>query len=352
MRLLSALLVAAALVPGIAAATDTPVPARDVAGADLPWLKRYAGSVILDVSQTAFDEAEFVASPLKPREGRDPILNNTLRVPDTVLTLKGRRTRFVYLLPEGRSPLEAVSGYEEELAARGGQVLYQCKEQACGGSIGRAVDSGGGEQGLINYMFPRDQLPKKLYSAGWCVLTASNTAQRYGLFKTETAHVSVFAAQVKRSDDCKLFDGRTIAIVSVLEDKAREQKMELVDARKMAGDIAAQGRAVLYGVQFDTDKATLKPESKPQLDEIAAFLKADPKGSFFVVGHTDNQGNQDYNLDLSKRRSAAVADVLQKTYGVPAGRLSGVGVGMVAPVASNADEAGRAKNRRVEIVPR
>lgn len=349
-----ALIVAMALsaLPGLAHAADTPVPPKDVAGADLPWLGRYTGSIILDHSQSAFDEVDLVSGPLKPKEGRDPLANNLLRVPDAMVTRQGKRTRFVYLLPDGRSPLEAVSGYAEQLAGRGGQVVYQCREQACGGSIGRAVDSGGGEQGLIHYVFPRDQLPKKLYSAGWCVLTTANAGQRYSLIKTETAHVAVFAAQIKSSGDCKLFDGRTVAIVTAIEDKPREQRMEVVDARKMAGDIAAQGRAVLYGILFDTDKATLKPESKPQLDEIAAFLKADAKGSYFVVGHTDNQGAPDYNLDLSKRRSAAVADALQKTHGVSAGRLSGVGVGMVAPVASNADEAGRSKNRRVEIVPR
>ncbi len=127
--------------------------------------------------------------------------------------------------------------------------------------------------------------------------------------------------------------------------------MELVDARKMAGDIAMQGRAVLYGVQFDTDKATIKPEPRPQIEQIAAFLKAGT-GSFFVVGHTDNQGAPDYNLDLSRRRAAAVTEALQKGYGMQAGRLTGVGVGMLAPVAGNTDEAGRSRNRRVEIVPR
>ncbi len=127
--------------------------------------------------------------------------------------------------------------------------------------------------------------------------------------------------------------------------------MELVDARKMAGDIATQGRAVLYGVQFDTDKATIKPESRPQIEQIAAFLKMG-SGTFFVVGHTDNQGAHEYNLDLSRRRAAAVTEALIKGHGIQAGRLTGFGVGMLAPVASNAEEPGRSRNRRVEIVPR
>ncbi|MET3890267.1 OOP family OmpA-OmpF porin [Bosea sp. OAE506] len=333
------------------ALADTAVPPKDVLGSDLPWLKRYAGSVILDFSQSAFDEADLVSGPLKPKDGRDPVSNNLLRTPESVTTLQGRRTRFVYLLPAGRSPLEATSGYDQELQARNGQTLYQCREQACGGSLGRAADSGGGEQGLIHHVFPRDQVPKALYSAGWCVLTASNANQRYQLIKADGAHVAVFAAEVKASRDCKNFDGRAIAIVTVVEDRQREQRMELVDARKMAGDIATQGRAVLYGVQFDTDKATIKPESRPQIEQIAAFLKMG-SGTFFVVGHTDNQGAHEYNLDLSRRRAAAVTEALIKGHGIQAGRLTGFGVGMLAPVASNAEEPGRSRNRRVEIVPR
>jgi len=341
---------AAIFLAGAALAAETSVPPNDVAGSDLPWLKRYAGSVILDFRQNEFDEVDFVASPLKPQEGKDAA-NNSLRVPDTLLTLQGRSTRFVYLMPEDRSPLEVTAGYAQELAGLGAETVFECKDSQCGGSVGRHADSGGGEQGLIHHVFARENLPEKRYSPGWCVLTSSSTGQRYALFKTEGAHVSVFATQSKADGDCKRFNGRTIAIVTVLEDQAREQRMEVVNAEKMAGDIASQGRAILYGLQFDTDKATIKPESKPQLDEIAAFLKAND-GQFFVVGHTDNQGAPDYNVDLSRRRSAAVSQALSRDYGIAADRLVGVGVGMVAPVAANTDEAGRAKNRRVEIVPR
>jgi len=70
----------------------------------------------------------------------------------------------------------------------------------------------------------------------------------------------------------------------------------------------------------------------------------------YVVGHTDNTGTYEYNLDLSRRRAAAVVEALTRGHGVAAARLKAVGVGPVAPVASNATEEGRAKNRRVELV--
>jgi outer membrane protein OmpA-like peptidoglycan-associated protein len=108
---------------------------------------------------------------------------------------------------------------------------------------------------------------------------------------------------------------------------------------------------VLYNILFDFDKADIKPESQQQLQEIAILLKASPNVRLNVVGHTDNQGQVAYNMDLSRRRAQAVAQALVQNHGIAAGRLTGYGVGPLAPVASNADEAGRARNRRTELVP-
>lgn len=129
-----------------------------------------------------------------------------------------------------------------------------------------------------------------------------------------------------------------------------ESKMVTVDAAKMAKDIAATGRVALYGLYFDTDKADLKPESAPSLAEIGKLLKAEPNLKVYIVGHTDNVGVFDYNMSLSQRRAKSVVEQLVQSYGISLDRLRAAGAGMIAPVASNDDEAGRAKNRRVEIV--
>lgn len=84
--------------------------------------------------------------------------------------------------------------------------------------------------------------------------------------------------------------------------------------------------------------------------EIAKLLKADAKLKLYVVGHTDNAGTFDYNLRLSKDRAAAVVTALTAKHGIAAARLLPFGAGPAAPVASNDAEAGRAKNRRVELV--
>jgi outer membrane protein OmpA-like peptidoglycan-associated protein len=116
--------------------------------------------------------------------------------------------------------------------------------------------------------------------------------------------------------------------------------------------IEEEGSVVLDGIPFDFDKATLKPESKEALDNIAAYLKEHGDKQFFVVGHTDSKGSFDYNRELSQARAKAVVDALASDYGIGADRLEGHGVGPLVPVFANDSEAGRERNRRVELVER
>jgi outer membrane protein OmpA-like peptidoglycan-associated protein len=138
--------------------------------------------------------------------------------------------------------------------------------------------------------------------------------------------------------------------LEVVETNAMDANMVFVDAATMAKDIVSTGRAVLYGIYFDTAKDIVKPESEPTLAEVGKLLTADRAVKLYVVGHTDNVGGFDSNMDLSTRRANAVVAHLRARYGVDATRLRPVGVGFVAPVAPNASDDGRAKNRRVELV--
>ena len=117
----------------------------------------------------------------------------------------------------------------------------------------------------------------------------------------------------------------------------------------MQKSLAESGRVAIYGVYFDTDKAVVKPESKAALDEMGKLLNANPNLKVYVVGHTDNQGTLAGNMDLSQKRADAVVKALEAGYKIPAARLS-PRVASLAPVAANDAEAGRAKNRRVELV--
>ena len=124
----------------------------------------------------------------------------------------------------------------------------------------------------------------------------------------------------------------------------------VADAASLTNDLKATGHVAVYGIFFDTGKSVVKPESKPALDEVAKMLKADPALKLWVVGHTDWVGSVDDNMRLAQARADAVASELGSAHGIPAGRLKGYGVGPLAPVAGNGDEAGRAKNRRVDLV--
>jgi outer membrane protein OmpA-like peptidoglycan-associated protein len=108
-------------------------------------------------------------------------------------------------------------------------------------------------------------------------------------------------------------------------------------------------KLVLRGVNFDFDRADIRPDSMVILREAADTLRGNPEIMVLVVGHTDALGSDEYNQRLSLQRSVAVRDQLVR-FGVPAGRLTVRGRGESEPIASNDSEAGRAENRRVELI--
>jgi len=143
-------------------------------------------------------------------------------------------------------------------------------------------------------------------------------------------------------------DGRKYQLW-IIEEAEMEQNI-VVDAKSMLNDINSQGRVMLYGIYFDFDKSEVKPESEPTLKEIAKLLSDNSSLKLFVVGHTDNTGDYQYNMKLSQSRSEAVVNALVSKYNVDKKRLTAAGVGPLAPVTSNDKEEGKAKNRRVELI--
>jgi outer membrane protein OmpA-like peptidoglycan-associated protein len=133
-----------------------------------------------------------------------------------------------------------------------------------------------------------------------------------------------------------------------VKQKAMEQLMT-ANAEGWAEQVNQTGRVAVYGVNFDTGKATIRPDSEPALTEMAKMLQANPSWAMLVAGHTDNVGAKEMNLALSRQRAESVVAWLT-SHGVDKVRLAPAGFGDTRPLADNKDEEGRQKNRRVDLV--
>ena len=136
--------------------------------------------------------------------------------------------------------------------------------------------------------------------------------------------------------------------LTVVEEAVMEQKVEFT-AMELAKALNDTGSVALHNILFDTGKATLKAESAAALAPVGELLKSDPALKVEIQGHTDNVGQAAANLRLSQDRATAVKAYLVQTFSIPAARLTTAGFGDTKPVAPNT-EAGRAQNRRVELV--
>jgi OmpA-OmpF porin, OOP family len=316
---------------------------KDVAGAtDHPLIGRYTGSIILSRTQKSFDEVTLPSGPGAASEKKF----------STTVTAQGTVSRFIYIAPQGRSSLEVAANFVDSLTGKGYAPVFQCAAAACGDNFAALKyhwDRPDTKVIAQNY----DHVRKLLIDAAFDQVSDL----RYGLYKKTTADGDSYAAIFTGvhqnggfGDYSAALADRAGVLLEIVEPKAMDRRMEVVSADAIGGTMASTGKAVFYGIQFDFDKAEIKAESEPQLAEMAKFLKANAALRAFVVGHTDNKGTLQYNVDLSNKRADSVVKSLAGKYGIDAKRLTPRGLGPLAPVASNRAEEGQAKNRRVELV--
>jgi OmpA-OmpF porin, OOP family len=308
-----------------------PLTAADMPGSqDPPLMKRYAGSEIIGYRAPKFDE--YIVPLGKPTALDPPAYVKSQKV-------EGLLSRYTYVAPEGRTPAEVFRNYQLEFQRLNLVTMFEKGVNVTGWfgpTTGRAADEDGLGQ-ILSYNEAQER-----------VLTGkSKDPQPVWYFVFVTAYKDGNMPDRLRESVTK---GRTLVHLVVVAPEKLEQKMEFVNAADMARSLMDTGKVALYGINFDTDKDTLRADSKPTLDEIGRLPASDPQAKLHIVGHTDAQGTPEYNLDLSRRRAAAVVRALTSQYGIAAARLDSFGCGLYAPVASNAAEEGRAKNRRVELV--
>jgi outer membrane protein OmpA-like peptidoglycan-associated protein len=305
------------------------VTAEDIAGSkDHPLIGRYKDASIVYYKVADFDELVFLKAPhdygaLLERNATDD------RSGPEWLKLQGRATEIRYEVPAGRSSLEVLTNYDLALKAKGFETVFSCADKAC-------------FTGSMNDLYLLEQQLDPTNGLS----TAYSGHARYLLAKLDRPEGHVYASVFAGEDN-----GQTVVFVRVLEAKSMDtDRIVAAKADEMKSTLETSGRINIYGIQFDFDQATIKPESKPTLDEIAKLLAEQPDLKLDIVGHTDGVGTEAYNLDLSNRRAGSVVAALVGTYGIDQGRLSSRGAGMSQPIASNDTDEGRAKNRRVELV--
>ena len=302
--------------------------AADIPGAhDHPLITRFAGSSIIAYQQLPYDKAVLPLGPVKAGTADQFTASDVI---------EGRITRIAYEAPSGKTVLEVYRNFAQALAKAGFKTRFECAEQACGNG---ADFSDRVIQPLLEPMHARNAMCNAHYAVG------GNMHQLTARLDRPEGRVDV-SLLVAQADENR----PTGILLQIVEAQAMATGQVNVDAKAMSKGLSQQGHIALYGIHFATDSADLTTDSDTTLGQMAQLLKTEPSLKVFIVGHTDDTGDLNHNLMLSQKRAESVAKALTTRFGVAAQRVAAKGVASYAPVASNRDEAGRAQNRRVELV--
>jgi len=307
-----------------------PAMGEDVAGSeDHPLITRYPGSTITWYDVQGHEAYKIAVGPV-----------TGYRQIDEWVEAEGKLTRINYELAGQTSMYDVYANYLEALEQSGFEVLAKGYDKSS--SPQGAV----GQRGFLDVHYRANPIPPGTSRLLQGSATSAGSGYVAARLDRPQGTVYVVAGTAQYQQDLN------ITLVDIIETKAVETGLVTVDAEAMSKDIDNTGKTVLHGLFFDYDQATLTDESKPALEEIAKLLDNRSHLKAYVVGHTDMSGSLDYNLDLSEARAQAVVDALTSDYGIAAERLAPHGVGPLAPVATNQADAGKARNRRVELVER
>ncbi len=274
---------------------------------DHPLLPRYPGSKDIALTKTDYGSLNLPEASLEA-------------TPETA-PLRGQLHQAIYMARDV-SAEKIFLNYKQALEQAGFTVSALCEPDGCPVRKTQLTD-------IAARLYPK-QSPRGFH--GYYLKAARGTVQ-LGLLITD--------AEQK---------GTAYVRQAIIEIEDLETGLIEITSDEIAQQVRHTGKALIYGIYFDTGKSTIKAESKSALDAINGFLKSHPDMDFYVVGHTDDTGQLESNLGLSRNRAAAVVKELVDSYGIPAKRLSPQGVGPFAPAAGNQTDGGRTQNRRVELV--
>ena len=282
--------------------------------ADHPLISRFEGSSIVAYRLAEFDEYRLA---MAPTNGQRPGANRLAEVEETFddsnsRHLEGRLTMITYEAPETSSTLQVMRSYEQALTRAGFETLFSCTNRECiGGAPTQPCSGCGAWQMRFSTAIMR--------RAGFNLVGRIYENQRYMAARLPRpegdVYVSLYVAGLPKP----------LAQLDVVEVEPLEAGLVTVDAAAMAREIETTGSVALYGIYFETDKASVTPESQPTLRQIAELLNRGDDLALLVVGHTDNTGTFERNMTLSNERAQAVVAALVSDFGVAASRLTAVG---------------------------
>lgn len=245
------------------------------------------------------------------------------------------------------APSEAVAGYDI-VAFEGGAVWDRdaASAEVNWASTGTVIIGGGQTVGTSTISFPDDVAARNRGNVAHIRVLMDGSY--FKLFNNERRVYNIPELGFKRDSVIRF-------LVKGAEEPGRETYVTMIRVAESEVDVlydalTARGRWATQGILFATGKADLQPESTPVLKEIAATLKQHADLKVLIEGHTDNVGTPASNLTLSDARAAAVKAALVEQFGADASRITTRGLGDTRPAAPNATAAGRAQNRRVEVV--
>jgi OmpA-OmpF porin, OOP family len=257
---------------------------------------------------------------------------------ETEERLEGRYERRLYVAPAERSPLEVIRNYRDALAAAGWTVAFECAGAECGRN--EAMGS--------RIIWTQDRRLDTLGDLSRYAFSGLDDDHYLAARSPEGTWAALYVARNNFKRFPETFE-RAIVHLDIVYPAAMEARM--VDAAAMRSALDETGKIALDNILFDFGTATLSPDSAPTLDEMAKLLSDAPEVAVYIVGHTDNVGSFEANLALSRARAEAVVAALGAR-GIDPARTVPAGVADLSPVASNATDAGRQMNRRVEMVRR
>jgi len=320
---------------------------KDASGAkDHKLTKRMDGAVILRQSSKKFGDLtvaldrvvfDYSAQAFTPFKKVKP---------------EGALTTTFYRMPKDASTLECLRAYQADLESAGFEKLFEGDSGGDPGSDSNTLDNGYGRFVAQVYQTEKDYGIQE-YTLPGCDDFRYTALKKPGKDGAGDVYVTVFFGAVTgswKAPEMGIETGTVVARVDVLEEKPRADRMVLVKAPEMENAITSTGRVVLYGILFDFNKDSVKPESDPTLEQISTLLKNEPDLKLLVVGHTDSVGEFEFNRDLSTRRANAIVLALTSRFGINQSRLFPFGCSFASPAAPNTSEEGRTKNRRVELV--